>query len=53
MAFCLLTMHWLLLRSFSDVGAARVFALGATVARGLGLRLPDERELTERMTAVR
>ena len=27
--------------------------VNATVARGLGLRLPDERQLTERITAVR
>ena len=27
--------------------------VNATVARGLGLRLPDERELTERITVTR
>jgi putative ABC transport system substrate-binding protein len=27
--------------------------LNTTVARGLGLRLPEEHELTERVTAVR
>ncbi|RYY86641.1 MAG: ABC transporter substrate-binding protein, partial [Comamonadaceae bacterium] len=27
--------------------------VNTTVARGLGLRLPNERELTERVTAVR
>lgn len=36
-----------------EAAAPATVRVNATVARGLGLRLPDERELTERMTAVR
>lgn len=36
-----------------EPAAPATVRVNTTVARGLGLRLPDERELTERVTAVR
>ena len=36
-----------------EAAAPATVRVNTTVARGLGLRLPEERELTERVTATR